>query len=466
MTAPQTATTETSTFDFKVELKAVLRLGWPIVLTQLFIMLTGTVDAAMAGHYSSVDLAGVSLGGMIMWPFFMLLTGLTMALTPIAAQLRGAGRPREIGHQIRQGLWICVITSTLLVILMVSTDVIYTWVGVAEPEREIAVAYLRAAAWGAPAVVFYVALRHICEGLGHTRPPMVIAGSVIPLNALSNYGFVYGNFGLPELGGVGCGYATAIIFWVELGLMLIVCKQPYFKAIEAFNRFEAPSITTIMAILRVGTPIGLTIFVEMAVFSVVGLAIARFGALELAANSIAGNLNWATYVIPAAIGSAASIRVGFYVGAGNYAAARATSGVVWKFSLAYALVVGVLLILLRYHLISIFTTDTPVVEIAATLVLFIAVYQLVDDSNAVAIGALRGYKDTFVPMLAGLIGYWFIAVPLGYGLAEGHLLPGLAPGVYGYWAALTIGLAIVSVCMGLRLWHISGNHEKISRMAR
>ncbi len=457
---------QTGQFSSRTELFAVLRLGWPMMLTQLFIMLTGAIDSAMAGHYSSVDLAGVSLGGMLLWPAFMLLTGLTMALTPIAAQLRGARKPEQIGHQIRQGLWVCVGTSTLLVLVLIHGTVLYDWVGVDPGATAVAKGYLAAAAWGAPPIVFYVALRHICEGLGHPRPPMFIAGSMIPVNAFLNYGFIYGAFGLPELGGVGCGVATAIVFWLELGVMLLVCRLPFFAGMNAFDRFEWPRWETLRSIVAIGAPIGITIFIEMVVFSVVGLLIAQIGVAEVAANSIAGNLNWATYVIPVSLGAAATIRVGFHVGANDLYAARATSAAVYKFSIGYAVVMSVLLLTFRYALISIFTTDPVVIDITATLVIFIAVYQLVDDSNAVTIGALRGYKDTRVPMYVGLVGYWLIAVPLGYCLAEGLLFPGLAPGVYGYWAALTIGLSISAACTGLRLWHISGNHSKILRLAQ
>ena len=452
-------------FDFKAELAAILRLGWPIVLTQLFIMLNGTVDAAMAGRYSATDLAGVSLGGMFLWPTFMLLTGLTMALTPIVAQLRGAKREQDIGHQIRQGLWLCVATASILVLVLNNVADLYDYVGTDPTAARIAQEYLSAAAWGAPPIIFYVALRHICEGLGKPHPPMWIAGGIIPLNALLNYGFIYGKFGLPELGGVGCGYATAIVFWLQLMLMLGVCRMQFFRAVNAFACFEPPRWSTIRSIIIIGLPIGLTIFVEMAVFSVVGLLIAQLGVIAVAANSIAGNLNWATYVIPSALGHAASSRVGFHVCAENCLAARSTSAVVFRFTLGYAVVMSILLLVFRYPLIGIFTTDSEVIALTANLVIIIAIYQLVDDSNAVTIGALRGYKDTRVPMYAGLIGYWFFALPVGYALAEGLLWPGLAPGVYGYWVAMAAGIGLVACTMGLRLWVISGNETRIRDLA-
>ncbi|XOV85193.1 MAG: MATE family efflux transporter [bacterium] len=447
------------------ELKTVLQLGWPMVLTQLFIMGMGFVDTAMAGRYGAADLAGVSLGGSVMWPFMMMLTGITMALTPIISQLRGRKQLAQVGHQIRQGMWICLVSSTVLVLILSNASAIYGLIGLEPEVARVATEYLAAVAWGIPALVFYVALRHACEGLGHTRPPMIIAGSMLPVNVALNYGFIYGKWGLPELGGVGCGYATAIIFWLQFTMMLFVIKRPYFIATGLLEKFEWPVAKSVASIFKIGTPIGLVIFLEMAVFSVIAFLIARLGVEEVAANAIAGNINWLTYVIPMSLGAAASIRVGYHVGANDLVAARLTALTVYKFSIGYALVVSVVLVLMRYHLVSIYTADPAVIQIAVTLLLFIAVYQIVDDSQAVTIGALRGYKDTQVPMYISLVGYWFIAVPLGWALSEGHLLAGLAPGVYGYWTALTIGLSLVAISVGLRLWYLSGNDRKIITLA-
>ena len=348
---------------------------------------------------------------------------------------------------------------------MLNAAPLYALAGVDPEAADIAATYLRAVAWGIPPVVFYVALRHVCEGLGHTRPPMLIAASILPLNATLNYILIYGKFGFPELGGVGCGIATAVVFWVELLLMMIVIRLPFFRNTRFFEKFEWPQLRSILNIGRIGAPIGFTMFLEMAVFSVIALLIAGIGVNEVAGHTIAGNLNWLTYVIPMSLGAAASIRVGFHVGARNLDAARSTAATVYKFSIGYALTVSVLLVVFRYTLISVYTTDEAVIEIAAVLLLFIAVYQLVDDSQAVTIGALRGYKDTSVPMLFSLVGYWFVALPLGHALSTETIAPGLAPGVYGYWAGMTIGLSIVAVCVGIRLWFLSRNHEKVLRLA-
>ena len=445
-------------------LKPVAVLGWPMVLTQLFIMGTGFIDTAMAGHYGAVDLAGVSLGGNFMWPLFFLATGISMALMPITSQLHGANRVADVGHQLRQSLWLCLFNSTVLIVALQHSERVFLYAGIDAQTAQIAGDYLRGLSYGVPPVIFYISFRYVLEGLGHTRPPMIIAASILPLNALLNYALIYGKFGLPELGGVGCGYATAIVFWVELGFMLLFLRMPYFRATQFFAIFEWPQWQTISKIYKLGLPIALTVFLEMALFGAIGFFIAKMGVTEMAAHSIAGNLNWMTYVIPMGIGSAASIRIGFLIGSDELNLARATAWAILKFAIGYALVVSALLIALRYQLVSIYTTDVAVTSVAVVLLLFIAVYQIVDDTQAVLVSALRGYKDTTVPMIISLVSYWLLALPLGYALAEG-LLSNEPLGVYGYWTGLTLALAVVAVSAGLRLRFISSNYQRIRQLS-
>ena len=437
-----------------------------MMLTQLFIMGTGFLDTAMSGHYSAADIAGVAMAGNVLWPTFMLITGITTALTPIVAQLRGAGDTGAAGARVRQGLWIAVFGSATLVIVILSAEPLLRlpWLQIDNAVIEVAMGYLQAVAWGVPAVVLYVALRNVCDGLGQTRPTMYISGFVLPINGFLNYSFVYGEFGFPELGGVGCGWATAIVLWIQLGLMIIVVKQSFFRRTNIFERMDKPNMREIWRIIKLGLPIGLAMFLGMAVFAAVGFLVASIGVNELAAHSIAGNLNWLTYVIPMGLVAAASIRVGFFTGAGKLPAARAAAATSYRFAFVYALIVSALLVIFRYQLVSIYTTDPAVIELAVTLLLFIALYQIVDDTQAVAVGALRGYKDTTVPMIFQAVGYWVIALPLGTALAFGW--NGIEPlGVYGYWAGMTFGLFLVSCANGIRLWRTSNNDELVKRLA-
>jgi MATE family multidrug resistance protein len=171
-----------------------------------------------------------------------------------------------------------------------------------------------------------------------------------------------------------------------------------------------------------------------------------------------------TYVIPMAIGSAASIRIGFLVGEQDFRGAQQTAYAVFKFSIIYAIVVSALLIGFRYQLVSLYTTDEAVIGIAVVLLLFIALYQLADDTQAVIVSSLRGYKDTKVPMIISMLSYWFLGLPLGHSLASGLFgFPEL--GVFGYWIGLSVGLAVVAVFAGLRLRRISGDWHRVRKLS-
>ncbi len=450
---------------FRCEARDLLSLGLPMMATQFCIMAMGFIDTAMAGHYDAVDLAGVAMGGNVLWPVFMLMTGLSMALTPIVAQLRGAGRVGESGAVVRQGIWIALIASVLTVVIIVEAEPLYRWAGVDEEVIRVAMGYLRAVAWGVPASMVYVALRHVAEGLGHTRPPMLIAVAALPVNAALNYVLIFGKLGFPELGGVGCGWATAAVFWTEPLLMLFVVTRPYFRETRLVERVDGPRWAEIRRILRIGAPVGTTIFLEMAVFSVIGFLIGTMGVTALAAHSVASNLSWLTYVIPMGLGSAASVRVGYFVGSDDFDRARFSAASAFRISLAYALLVSILLVGLRHLLVGVYTNDPAVLEVAANLVLLIAAFQIVDDTQVTVGGALRGYKDTRVPMIFSLLGYWAVALPLGAVLGYGWL--GFQPlGVYGFWVGMTFGLMLVAVSVGARLWWTSRDEKLVAHLAR
>ncbi len=449
---------------FAKEARALLSLGAPMMATQFCIMGMGFLDTAMAGHYASVDLAGVTLAGNLLWPVFMLMTGLTLAVTPMVAQLTGARKVDESGAIVGQGIWMALFASLVTVAILHNADVFFALLGTEPAVTEVAVQYLKAVSWGMPPGMVYIVLRYASEGLGHTRPPMFIAASALLLNGPLNYLLIYGALGFPELGGVGCGWATAIVMWFELGLMIFVARQRFFRATGLFEQFRWPEATTIARILKIGLPIGLAVFMEMAVYSVIGFLITAFGTSPLAANGIAGNINWMTYVIPMSLGSAAAIRVGFHVGAEDREGARRVAMTALKMSLAYALAVSAILVGLRDLLVGIYTTDPAVIGIATKLMIFIALYQIVDDTIATMEGTLRGYKDTRVPMVFSLVGYWIVALPLGHVLAIGWFGPP-AMGVYGYWTGMTIGMLLVAICLGIRLRRTSTDSALIRRLA-
>ncbi len=448
----------------KSELNVLLRLSAPMIATQFFIMGLGFVDTAMSGQYSSLDLAGVAIGGVILWPLFMLFAGVLTALTPMVSQHVGGGRRLAVGALVQQGIWVAMIFGVILFSLVRISEPLLILFDVAPEAVSIAMAYLKAASWGCPAVMLYVTLRYACEGLGQTLLPMLIAGTTLPINAGLNYVLIYGLFGAPELGGEGCGWATAITMWFELGVMLLVIRRPWLRNTGLFERILKPKLATIKSILQVGLPIGMTMFLEMTVFSLVSLLVGSIGIAAIGANTIGGNLNWFVFVIPMALGSAASIRVGFHVGAKDYARAAKVARLSVLISATYAFLASLVLVLGREVLPRIYTSDPAVLALTAEVLLIVAAYQFFDCTQATLIGALRGYKDTQYPMIISIIGYWFIALPVGTLLGWGLL--GWDLGVLGFWVGLGCGVGFVALFAFVRLYRTSRNVDAIEHFSR
>ena len=454
------------------EAGALARLGAPMAATQFFIMAMGFMDTAMAGHYASAHLAGVAVGGNVLWPVYLLFTGCTMSVTPIAAQLAGGGRARRIGAVVHQALIVGAVASGLGMVVLLNAQPLFAMFGIDPEAADVGDRYLRAAAVGFPAGICYVVLRYASEGVGRTVGPMVIAGLALVLNAGLNYALIYGKFGAPELGGEGCGWATAAVLWFELAAILVLSRFRYFRDTGLWRRsprrgrtFAGLDFREIGRILRIGLPIGLTSFVGMGLFAIVGFLVGSLGVVPLAAHSIATHLNWATFVLPMSLGAAAGIRIGFRVGAGDHEGAAAVARVAFAMALGYALTVSIALVLVRDGIAAVYSGDVAVTELAAALILIIAVYQVFDVVQGTLAGALRGYKDTRAPMVYSLVGYWCFALPLGPALGFGWWrFPEM--GVYGFWAALSVGLAAVSTAVGLRLYHTSRKPERIARLAR
>lgn len=448
----------------KSELNVLLRLSAPMIATQFFIMGMGFVDTAMSGQYSSLDLAGVAMGGVILWPLFMLFAGVLTALTPMVSQHVGGGRRLAVGALIQQGIWVAMIFGVILFLLVRISEPLLILFDVAPEAVSIAMAYLKAASWGCPAVMLYVTLRYACEGLGQTLLPMLIAGTTLPINAGLNYVLIYGLFGAPELGGEGCGWATAITMWFELGVMLLVIRRPWLRNTGLFERVLNPKLATIKSILQVGLPIGMTMFLEMTVFSLVSLLVGSIGIAAIGANTIGGNLNWFVFVIPMALGSAASIRVGYHVGAKDYALAAKVARLSVLISATYAFLASLVLVLGREVLPRIYTSDPAVLALTAEVLLIVAAYQFFDCTQATMIGALRGYKDTQYPMIISIIGYWLIALPVGTILGWG--LMGWNLGVLGFWIGLGCGVGFVALFAIVRLYRTSRDVDRIARFSR
>ncbi len=445
---------------YKKELRELLVLAGPILGAQLATTGMSFVDTSMAGQYSSVDLAAVAVGSSIWIPVMLLIRGTLMAITPTVAQLFGGGNTEKIATPVRQGMWIALSLSLLAIVLLQNTDALMSWLDVERQVAKRAQEYLEALSWGIPAICLYQVLCCYSEGMGKTKPAMVFSFAALFLNIPVNYVLIYGKMGFPELGGVGCGYATAVCYWLMLGLMAgYIHFSRQHKKLGLFKSFDRPDMSTIVQNLKLGVPIGLSIFFEASIFSAVALVIGKLGAVTVAGHQIALNFSSLAFMIPLSLAMGLTIRVGQSLGAGDTDTARFTSYAGIATTLLTATASAAVMWFYPGWIAAIYTKDPAVTALAAELLIFAALFQYADGIQVAANGALRGYKDTRVPMIMILIACWGIALPLGYTLGMTHLITE-PMGPHGLWIGLIIALSLAAVFLTLRLKKISADPDK------
>jgi len=433
------------------EVRSLLTLALPIMIGQLATTAMGFVDAVMAGRVSPMDLAAVALGNSIWIPVFLLMTGTLLATTPKVAQRFGAGTFREIGPLVRQSLWLGLIVGLTALLMLISAEPILHAMNVDPALIKPCMGYLHGIASGMPAVALYYVLRCFSDGLGRTRPSMVMGLCGLALNIPLNYVFIYGHFGVPAMGGVGCGWATAIVMWVMmLGMAAWTRWAPAYQSSELFKRFDWPQWAVIKRVLAIGLPIGIAIFAESSIFAVIALLIGSLGATVVAGHQIALNFSSLVFMIPYSLSMAVNVRVGQALGRGEPREARFAAGVGMGAALAYACLSCSLMLLFREQIATIYTADPRVVQVASMLIVFAALFQFSDAIQVTAAGALRGYQDTRVTMVLTLFAYWGVGLPVGYALGLTEWL-GAPNGPSGLWQGLIVGLSCAAGMLVVRL---------------
>ena len=432
------------------EARTIAALGAPLVVNNLVQVGMQVTDTIMAGQLSAQDLAAVAVGGAVWMPLSIFGLGVLMALTPTVAQLHGGGHHREIGHWVRQGLWLSLLVAAPIFALVWNADAIMRTFAVEPSIIPLATGYARAMAFGLPAMCVYLVLRFFSEGTSETRPMMYISMVALPLNVLGNWLFMYGPGAFPELGAVGAGVASAIVMWAMLGMMLYVVRRRHYRQFEPFVRFEGPQLLPLAQLLWLGVPIGVTIFMEGSMFGAAALLMGRLGAEIVAGHQIALNVASLMFMIPMGLSFAISVRVGQRLGRGDVAGAR-DAGMV-GIGLCAAVMVGsaLLMLLLRGPIAAFYTDDPGVIAVAVGLISMAAVFQLSDGVQVGAAGALRGFKDTRVSMVLTTIAYWGIGFPLAYwlGITLGY-------GPKAVWVGLIAGLSAAAAMLLWRFRRVS-----------
>jgi MATE family multidrug resistance protein len=427
--------------------RATWHLAWPIAVGQLASTGTAFIDTVMAGHVSAGDLAAVSVGSSIWVTLVVTMLGFLLATSPMVAQKAGAKDTASISALVQQALAQALIVATIAWGIARLVTPIFPHLGL-EPEiAQKAVDFLKAVSWGLPAFALYRVLYNYSAALKHTKPMMVISVFCLLLNIPANWILIYGHFGFPAMGGVGCGWATAFCVWVNFLLLASwIYKTDYYQDTHPFRAWQGWMPAVQKQLFKLGLPIGMMFFVEVSAFSFIALIISKLGTTSVAAHQIALNFCSLTFMVPMAIGTALTVRVGHAVGAKNFDEARAIGQNGIRLGLFIAILTGVVMIFCSQWVSSWYTQDQAVLVLAGQLIVLAGIFQFSDITQVVSAGVLRGYKVTRVPMMIHMTAFWLIGMPVGYLLTFGtRNYEGL--GVRGYWIALIIALTFTALSL-------------------
>jgi len=423
----------------------------PILVTQVALYMMTFFDILMTGRYDTYHLAGVTIGSSFWVPVYTGLAGILMGLTPIIAQYIGARLHKEVRPSVQQGLYVSVaLAAIVFAIIQFAVAPILEAMPLEAEVRIVAADYLTGMSFGLLPLFAYTVLRSFFDALGATRVSMFIILLSAPINIFINYLLIYGNWGFPELGGAGAGYASGITYWL---VFLIACsvawKRKPFKEYALFKGWEKISFKKWKVILFIGVPIGISIFVETSIFSAVTLMMSNYSTAVISAHQIALNFTSLLYMLPLSISMGATILVGQAVGAGQMRDAKQYSYLGVGIAIALSFISIAILLVFRAPIASLYTTDGHIIGLATQFFIYAALFQLSDAIQAPVQGALRGYKDVNMTFVMAIVSYWVLGLPIGYVMAKFTDL-----GPYGYWVGLIAGLTVGAITLTLRLIYI------------
>ena len=433
-----------------------LALALPLIAAQVSFIAMGVVDTLIAGRLGGAQLAAIAVGSNVWMQLFVLFMGICMACSTIVAHRAGAGQaPAEIGGFVRRSLVLALGLGAAWTLLgrTLAWPVI-SHLGLTPSTAELAYRYMLAESWSGPLFALCFVLRSSAEGLGLARVIMVTGLISLAVKCAANFWLVRGGAGLPALGLIGLGWATVLTSFVMLAVYLVQYRLwPRLRELRLLRGSWRPRREA-LEMLTLGVPIGLILFAEAAFFCSTALLMASFGDAIVAAHQVAISFASLTFMVPLSIGLATTVRVGHAAGAGlaGEALARGKTGML--LGLGFALFSAALMGLAPQWITALYTDVPEVAQRAQTFLRFAALFQLFDCLQATANGALRGIKDTRVPMLVTVIAYWLVGMPAAWLMAFR-----LGYGPNALWWGFIIGLALAAVGLSLRFLSKAARHS-------
>lgn len=436
---------------FRDELRRSARLAGPLMAGHVSTGLIGLIDALIAGRHGTDTLAAVSVGTALFWLPLMVPMGTLIAVPASVSQLDGAGRREEIGPLFRQAMWLALFLGLGMFALLSALPLALGAMGIDPHIRPGATDFVHGIRWGVPALALYLCMRYLCDGLHFTLPTMLVGFGGLLVLAPLGWALAFGVGGLPAMGAGGLGIASAAMMWLQaIALALYLARARRFRALRLFARRDPPRWPPIRGLLGLGLPIGLSWLMEGGLFVATALLIGRLGTVPAAAHQIAINVASLCFMLPMALAEATTVRVGHALGRGDRDGLRRAAFAGYVLVLGTQLITAATLLAGNENIAGLYSGDPAVVALAATLLLMAAAFQFPDGLQVLSMGALRGLKDTRVPMLIAALAYWGIGMPLGAALGLGVEGWIAARGPQGMWIGLIAGLCVAAVLLGWR----------------
>jgi MATE family multidrug resistance protein len=447
--AAQPVESSTASSWLRLELSATLALGWPIILANVAIYAMTATDFIMLGRLSPGALAAASLGYNLYQPVMVLGLGVVAALAPIAAAKIGAGDGAEaLKRATHQSLLSAVAYAAAGWIYLSQTERILLAIGEPADLARNAATYMNGYQWALlPNLLFFTA-RAVFSAHERPRPTLIAGLAAVAFNALANYALVFGQFGVPAMGIIGSGVATTmsqtLMFLILLGASFV---EPRLRRLRLFALPWRPARRELVALWRLGLPIGAMILAEVGVFCAATMTMGLIGNATLEAHTVALQIASIAFMVPLGLGQAAMVRVGLAFGARNASAVARAGWSAFGLTLVYAAVSATAMIAAPRLLIAPFIDveapeNASAVAVAVALLKVAAIFQVFDATQCALANMLRGLHDSKWPFVIALFGYWAVGAPVG--LALGFFTP---LGGTGVWIGLALGLAVVAVLL-------------------
>ena len=418
-----------------------IKLLLPILIYQVVSYSSGMIGTFMAGHYSPTDLAGVSMGVNIWNPIMYTLNAIVLAIIPIVSQLIGKNKEEDIPTVVRQFLYIAVIISIILVIgLNTLATPIVDRLGMDSSIAEITKKYLFYESFGVLSIFLYVVLRSFIDSLGLTRLSMIMMIISVPVNVFFAYSFIFGKFGMPELGGAGNAIAVSVtytvLFFIALFIVLINPKINKYKIFEKEKvRFDKWG-----EIFKLGIPIAIATALETVVFSTLSLMVSRFDTTIIASHQASLNFSGFLYTLPVSVANTATIIVAYHVGAKNYKLATEYTKLTVIMGMIFSTIAGLIVWLFNTKIPYLYSNDTGVITLTSKLLLFAIGFAMCDSFASALAGVLRGYKKVVPICVVMFVGYYLVGIPCAY-----YFVFKMEIGIEGLWIGWIIGLAVYAL---------------------